>query len=78
MEKKLLRIIDANYNRAREGLRVCEDILRFIMNEVNSALELKNIRRSLARVVSIFDVKELLDARDTKTDGCKFKYSNET
>ncbi len=77
MEKKWLRIIDANYNRAREGLRVCEDILRFIVNEVDSALDLKNTRRSLARVVSVFDVKKLLNARDTEADGGKFKFSNE-
>jgi len=28
----VLRIIDANTNRLKEGLRVCEDIFRFILN----------------------------------------------
>ncbi|MDP8234499.1 MAG: thiamine-phosphate pyrophosphorylase [Candidatus Saelkia tenebricola] len=77
MEKKFLRIIDANYNRSREGLRVSEDILRFVINDAAHAVCLKNTRRSLARLVSVFDVKKLLDARNVKTDDCKFKYSNE-
>ena len=77
MEKKWLRIIDADYNRAREGIRVCEDLMRFVMNNMNTALDLKNTRRSLARIVSDFDVKKLLNARDTEADSGKFKFSNE-
>ena len=33
MKQDLLRIIDANLNRSREGLRVCEEISRFVLED---------------------------------------------
>ena len=29
--EQILRVLDANINRAREGLRVCEDLVRFCL-----------------------------------------------
>ena len=46
--EKVCRIIDANLNRAREGLRVCEDIARFIFDKRNVTAEYKKIRHHLA------------------------------
>lgn len=60
----VLRIIDANLNRLREGVRVVEDICRFAFNDKQNAASLKDIRHKIR-----FDnEKILLDARDIKND----------
>lgn len=41
------RIIDANLNRSREGLRVLEDYARFVRNDGNLSGRLKNLRHDL-------------------------------
>ena len=41
---KLYRLIDANLNRLREGIRVCEDIERYINNNKELSKKLKSIR----------------------------------
>lgn len=41
MTKEHLRLIDANLNRLREGLRVIEDIFRYIYNDKENASRLK-------------------------------------
>lgn len=40
----LFRLIDANLNRLKEGIRVVEDISRFILNNGEIARTLKEIR----------------------------------
>ncbi len=50
--KKTLRIIDANFNRAREGLRVVEDGLRFYYDsDENYVKRLKELRHRLSEGV---------------------------
>ena len=64
------RIIDANLNRAAEGLRVIEEIARFILSDTELSARLKTIRHELQK---FFDVEydNLLDSRDTLNDvGC--------
>lgn len=64
------RIIDANLNRASEGLRVIEEIARFILSDAELSARLKTIRHELQK---FFDVEydNLLDSRDTLNDvGC--------
>ena len=58
----LLRTIDANINRFKEGIRVVEDILRY---EYNSPLakELKNIRH-----ITIPYYEKFIKFRDSKND----------
>ncbi|MFH1594185.1 MAG: thiamine-phosphate pyrophosphorylase [Candidatus Omnitrophota bacterium] len=49
---KLLRIIDVNLNRSQEGLRVCEDIVRFILEDKSLLRSFKSLRhrvRELAK-----------------------------
>ena len=36
----ILRLIDANLNRAREGLRVIEDYARFVRNDAELSMRL--------------------------------------
>ena len=49
MKKEILKLIDANTNRLREALRVCEDISRFVLSDGRSARELKRIRHASTR-----------------------------
>jgi len=42
----ILRVIDANFNRVREAIRVIEDIVRFSNSETTIAKELRKIRHS--------------------------------
>ncbi|MFY4782728.1 thiamine-phosphate pyrophosphorylase [Aliarcobacter butzleri] len=59
-----LRLIDANLNRLREGIRVVEDIFRYVYNNKEVASKLKNLRH-LARTQNYY---ELLETRDVKND----------
>lgn len=45
------RIIDANINRSKEGLRVCEEIARFILNSRPLTAEFKSIRHNINSVI---------------------------
>lgn len=44
MNKNHLRLIDANLNRLREGIRVVEDIFRYIYNNKEISTKLKSLR----------------------------------
>ncbi|MFY9083026.1 thiamine-phosphate pyrophosphorylase [Aliarcobacter butzleri] len=59
-----LRLIDANLNRLREGIRVVEDIFRYVYNNKEVATKLKNLRH-LARTENYY---ELLETRNVKND----------
>jgi thiamine-phosphate pyrophosphorylase len=61
------RIIDANLNRLKEGIRVVEDIIRYEFDNKNIVLILKNIRHSCI----IEDNLKYLSFRDTKIDCLK-------
>jgi hypothetical protein len=69
-DKNILRIIDVNLNRAKEGLRVCEDISRFIFNDLVSTRALKLLRHNIHHIVisSRINEKLLCRARDVKSD----------
>lgn len=70
---KTIRIIDANCNRAKEGLRVCEDIIRFIMGDEKLTMQLKDIRHCITSVLKSLGIKEqdLVDSRSTGEDAGK-------
>lgn len=62
-----LRIIDANLNRSSEGLRILEDVARFILNDAPLSQQLKTIRHDLAEETKSLGVK-LLSHRDSERD----------
>jgi len=64
MNENYLRLIDANLNRLREGIRVVEDIFRYVYNDKQTALKLKELRHK-ARTNNYI---ELLKTRDVKND----------
>jgi thiamine-phosphate pyrophosphorylase len=51
IRNKILRIIDANANRATEGLRVAEDIVRFVLDDGKLTSKLKNIRHEIMELL---------------------------
>jgi len=68
-----LRLIDANLNRLREGIRVVEDIFRYSFNNKEIASRLKELRHK-----SRIDIyTKLLDSRDIKNDVLKKSTNSE-
>jgi thiamine-phosphate pyrophosphorylase len=50
---KIERLIDANLNRLKEGLRVIEDICRYIHNDTQLTPQIKTLRHQLQSAYSI-------------------------
>ena len=67
-ETKFYRILDANINRAKEGLRVCEDVCRFILDEQNLTRQFKSVRHRLTATVSCLKMTKVLAARNIEKD----------
>ena len=49
-QNDIYRIIDANLNRSREGLRVCEEIVRFGLSSGALTKELKSVRHAVSLI----------------------------
>ncbi|MEB3356725.1 MAG: thiamine phosphate synthase [Synechococcales bacterium] len=68
------RILDANLDRAREGLRIIEEWCRFGLNSAEYAERCKSLRQALAQ----WHTPELRAARDTPGDpGTELTHPNE-
>jgi len=52
-DKSIDRIIDANINRAKEGLRVCEEVFRFSIENGKLTSSLKRVRHSLTDILEL-------------------------
>ena len=63
-QQVVLRILDANLDRAREGLRIIEEWCRFGLNNSDFTRECKNLRQELAK----WHTAELRAARNTPGD----------
>jgi thiamine-phosphate pyrophosphorylase len=68
MANPVYRIIDANFNRAREALRVIEDFCRFSLSSASLTTCAKQLRHALSAAVSKLDATQLIAARDTIGD----------
>ena len=53
---KFYRIIDANINRASEGIRVLEDLARFYLEDKDLSKRLKEIRHGIRKEVMDFAI----------------------
>jgi thiamine-phosphate pyrophosphorylase len=64
------RAIDANANRAREGLRVCEDLARFCLDSESGFRRLRALRYALTRQLIALPgaPRRLVEARDSERD----------
>ncbi|MFP6754074.1 MAG: thiamine phosphate synthase [Pirellulaceae bacterium] len=65
---RIARILDANANRAEEGLRVLEDCFRFGRDDPFLSGQLKQLRHQLAEALQHFPRSDFLLARDTRGD----------
>ncbi len=64
LSPELFRVIDANLNRLKEGIRVIEDIARYSFNNKPLATKLKSLRHQS----KINDLASLLSSRDSVND----------
>ena len=70
MHRDLLRVIDANYNRAKEAIRVVEDIARFHFRDGRLTGRFKRVRHDLTKALLGFKVPDrlLVEARNSEED----------
>ncbi len=68
MERAAYRIVDANFNRAREALRVMEEYCRFALNSGTLSERAKGLRHELCATVGRLDSGKLMAGRDTQGD----------
>ena len=67
--RKVNRILDANLNRAKEGLRVCEEVARFVLDNPKLTSRLKAARHKIDRLArSLASSPELLKMRKSLSD----------
>ncbi len=64
---KTFRIIDANLNRASEGLRVIEEIGRFVYENAEAVKNIKELRHKVRKTAKEFD-NLLFSQRNSLTD----------
>ena len=70
IRKAVFRLLDANANRALEGLRVCEEIVRFHMASPRAFRRLRALRHAAAGAIRALPIspRELLAARESRGD----------
>lgn len=69
MDDKTYRIIDANINRAKEGLRVVEEICRFVLENEVLTSKFKKLRHQMCQLNNkLVDYALLLTSRDSLAD----------
>ena len=69
MPKTINRILDANLNRAREGLRVIEEYYRFLKEDKAQSQAYKDLRHGITDIIKTYlNQEELLHARDASGD----------
>lgn len=68
MEKAVYRILDANFNRAREALRGMEEYCRFVLNNSFLSGRVKTLRHALCQTVAQLEQGKLLCSRDSQND----------
>ncbi len=64
LSPEIYRVIDANLNRLKEGIRVVEDIMRYRDNNKELSSKLKSLRHK----IKINETLELLKNRDSIND----------
>ena len=70
LSQKMLRAIDANSNRASEGIRVVEEVARFVLDEPGLTQRLKVVRHFVREAAQLLggSVAALTGARDSDAD----------
>ena len=68
MERSVYRIIDVNFNRAREAVRVIEEFCRFALNSAPLTERAKRLRHELSACLGKLDAGRLISSRDSLGD----------
>ncbi|MCF7869826.1 MAG: thiamine-phosphate pyrophosphorylase [Candidatus Omnitrophica bacterium] len=68
VKKKYLTIIDANFNRCKEGLRVSEDIFRFTAKDDKLRKKIRNQRHKLVKIITPALIQAAIIQRYSKKD----------
>lgn len=63
-----LRILDANANRAAEGLRAVEEYARFACDDAHLSLLCKQLRHELTALLARLPAEAIIAARETQAD----------
>lgn len=65
-----LRLIDANYNRCKEGIRVVEDVCRFFLDDEELSRAWKELRHQVTEAILSFPTsyKEIVQSRCVEGD----------
>ncbi|PIQ82097.1 MAG: hypothetical protein COV76_05390 [Candidatus Omnitrophica bacterium CG11_big_fil_rev_8_21_14_0_20_64_10] len=66
--RELFRLLDANLNRAREGLRVCEEAARLFLDSPRLTRCCQRLRYDLEAAARSLPTREFLRARDSRRD----------
>src|SRR5262245_18563665 len=73
-----LRIIDANFDRASEGMRVIGEYARFVLDDRGLTGQLKSLRHRLIGALRSLPADHLLSSRNTSDDvGCAITTASE-
>jgi len=73
MQPKIFRLIDANLNRLKEGIRVIEDINRYLYDNKTISSKLKELRH----LAKIDNYLEILPHREIQNDVLKTSVETE-
>jgi len=68
MDKSVYRVIDANFNRGREAVRVMEEVGRFVLNREDLSRRAKELRHRLSRAAGKLGNERLCGSRDSESD----------
>ena len=68
VDEGILRIVDANFNRCKEGLRVVEDILRFVVAKDSLRKKARKLRHSLDSIIEEAVLKKAALSRNSRQD----------
>ncbi|MFH0771563.1 MAG: thiamine-phosphate pyrophosphorylase [Candidatus Omnitrophota bacterium] len=70
MKPQIYRIIDANLNRSREGLRVCEEAARLVLNDKPMTDEFRRLRHGITGCIKRYPEKfqNIILSRDSNRD----------
>ncbi|MCU0849375.1 MAG: thiamine phosphate synthase [Spirochaetes bacterium] len=72
MERGIYSAIDACLNRALEGIRVCEDVMRFCSRDSGISTRLKGLRHGVLEEIRRIPGEWVLGGRDVEGDAQRF------
>lgn len=73
--RDIYRVLDANVNRAKEGLRVCEDIARFCLKDACLTRRLRHLRHAVTKILKssrVDRMKMILERKSAEDPGRAF------